>query len=203
MPSSAFKQWLRLGVPLGPSGPPRAPRSIPMRAQNRAPSSPTGRACQGHGGGGKEREGRARGERKKKKKLTQKPQGIFCLFRILGREKIATVIQSIPDNHSLFTVCMQRWQAGSAARGRGMRNSPGSLRPLLLGPKKPSAAVPHSSTGGGGERPGAGEEGEAPGSGGTGAGQSWRGGESFIPAGPRSKPGLEMEPMARSARLVC
>lgn len=150
---------------------------------------------------GKRRE--SEGGEKKKKKLTQKPQGIFCLFRILGREKIATVIQSIPDNHSLFTVCMQRWQAGSAARGRGMRNSPGSLRPLLLGPKKPSAAVPHSSTGGGGERPGAGEEGEAPGSGGTGAGQSWRGGESFIPAGPRSKPGLEMEPMARSARLVC
>lgn len=67
-------------------------------------------------------------EGKKKKNLTQKPQGIFCLFRILGREKIATVIQSILDNNSLFTVCMQRWQAGSAVRGTGMRNSPGALR---------------------------------------------------------------------------
>lgn len=72
---------------------------------------------------GKKREG---GE--EEKKLTQKPQGIFCLFRILGREKIATVIQSIQDNNSLFTVCMQRWQAGSTAQGRGMRNSPRSHR---------------------------------------------------------------------------
>lgn len=77
-----------------------------------------------------EGKGRERGKekRKKKKNLTQKPQGIFCLFRILGREKIATVIQSILDNNSLFTVCMQRWQAGSAVRGTGMRNSPGALR---------------------------------------------------------------------------
>lgn len=74
---------------------------------------------QGHRGGGKERK-----ESEEKKKLTQKPQGIFCLFRILGREKIATVIQSIQDNNSLFTVCMQRWQAGSTAQGRGMRNLP-------------------------------------------------------------------------------
>lgn len=77
-----------------------------------------------------EGKGRERGKEKgkKKKNLTQKPQGIFCLFRILGREKIATVIQSILDNNSLFTVCMQRWQAGSAVRGTGMRNSPGALR---------------------------------------------------------------------------
>lgn len=67
-------------------------------------------------------------KRARKKKLTQKPQGIFCLFRILGREKIATVIQSIRDNNSLFTVCMQRWQAGSTAQGRGMRNLPRSRR---------------------------------------------------------------------------
>lgn len=73
---------------------------------------------QGHRGGGKER------KESEKKKLTQKPQGIFCLFRILGREKIATVIQSIWDNNSLFTVCMQRRQAGSTAQGRGMRNLP-------------------------------------------------------------------------------
>lgn len=67
-------------------------------------------------------------KRARKKKLTQKPQGIFCLFRILGREKIATVIQSIQDNNSLFTVCMQRWQAGSTAQARGMRNLPRSHR---------------------------------------------------------------------------
>lgn len=69
-----------------------------------------------------------------KKQLTQKPQGIFCLFRILGREKIATVIQSIRDNNSLFTVCMQRWQAGSTAQGRGMRN-------LLLSRHGPTASA--------------------------------------------------------------
>lgn len=73
-------------------------------------------------------------KRARKKKLTQKPQGIFCLFRILGREKIATVIQSIRDNNSLFTVCMQRWQARSTAQGRGMRN-------LLLSRHGPTASA--------------------------------------------------------------
>lgn len=102
------------------------PRSLFIEPWSGAGSSSW--VCRGRGGGGKEREEREGRRREKKKNLTQKPQGIFCLFRILGREKIATVIQSILDNNSLFTVCMQRWQAGSAVRGTGMRNSPGALR---------------------------------------------------------------------------
>lgn len=85
--------------------------------------------------------------------MTQKPQGIFCLFRILGREKIATVIQSIRDNNSLFTVCMQRWQAGSTAQGQGMRNLPRSRH----GPTAsayPSKALGGSLCAGRGQEPG-------------------------------------------------
>lgn len=72
---------------------------------------------QGHRGGGKEKE-------REREKLTQKPHGIFCLFRILGREKNS---HSYSKHARIITGCLlficKECQAVGIVQGRGMRNS--------------------------------------------------------------------------------